>query len=655
MKRNILYIAIILLFSFTLNAQETLRGLNINTTIQKLHEARQDLQAQKTKQEKAALELPFLDDFARSVGYPDENLWTNHSVFVNNNYAYLPITLGIATFDAIDGTGAIYSNAGTFSFSADTLTSAPINLDYPGNNTIFLSFFYQPGGLGDTPELKDSLLLEFFSADSAKWYKKWHVVYNANDSVLTEKYYLKDDTTIITIKTDTLTSLKQTFNQVFIPVNENLFLSDTFQFRFRNYASLSNSETTESQASNVDQWNLDYILLDKDRSFNDTIYNDFAFVEPVSSLLKNYESVPWPHYQRASAYEINDSVTTIYRNLYKNPTEYEKWIKVTDLMGPTGVFDDTIGAVDPVKYMQVDSLVTQIEYNFPISLNQDSALFKVQTYFKNSAESDIRYQWNDTTTRFQKFFNYYAYDDGTAESGYGIIGEGTENAMVAMRFRSYEEDTLRAVQFYFNQVLENANQYTFKFHVWKESDGLPGNIIYTQEGLKPQNASELNKFTTYTLDSAIVLNGNFFIGWQKIGTTEMLNVGFDVNKINNNKLYYNFSGNWIKSQLEGTIMIRPVFGKDFNISTNITKPKPYQNTEYSIYPNPAQDILNININDQELAQYRVTVFDIYGKVYIDKSLQESYIDLSGLSNGIYFIRLSDNKSISTTKKFIIVR
>lgn len=656
MRKVTHYITIILLFlSFSLNAQETLRGLQVNPAVQKLHKAVKNKTEQKTKQEKAALELPFFDDFAKSVGYPDESLWTNKYTFTNKSYAYLPISVGVATFDAIDGTGAIYPDAGTFAFPADTLTSTYINLDYPGDNTIFLSFFYQPGGLGDTPEIKDSLLLEFFSADSAKWYKKWHVVYNANDSVLTEKYFLKDDTTNTTIKADSLDNLNHRFQQVFIPVNEDQYLTDTFQFRFRNYASLSVGSSTESQASNVDQWNLDYVLLDQNRSANDTIYNDFAFVEPVSSLLNNYEAIPWPHYQRASAYEINDSVTTVYRNLYGNPTEKEKWLKVTDLLGPTGVYDGKIGAVDPILYMQIDTLSTNIDYNFPISLDEDSALFEVQTYFKNSSESDLRYQWNDTTTRYQKFYNYYAYDDGTSESGYGIIGEGTENAMVAMRFRTYEEDTLRGVQFYFNQVLNNANQYSFKFHVWKESENLPGNIVYTQEGLKPENADELNKFITYKLDSAIVLNGNFFIGWQKIGTTEMLNVGFDVNKVNNNKLYYNFAGNWIKSQLEGTVMIRPVFGKDINISTNVEQPDPFDQTEYTIYPNPAQDILNINIKDNSTNQYRVTIFDIYGKTYLDRSLDESYIDLSTISNGVYFIRITDNQRVNTTKKFIIVR
>ena len=227
--------------------------------------------------------------------------------------------------------------------------------------------------------------------------------------------------------------------------------------------------------------------------------------------------------------------------------------------------------------------------------------------------------------------------------------------MVAMRFKTYKEDTLRAVQMYFNQVLNDANQYTFKLHVWSNSDDKPGSIIYTQEGLKPQNSDELNQFVTFKLDDEIILNGNFFIGWQKISTTEMLNVGFDVNKVNNDKLYYNFSGNWVKSQLEGTVMIRPVFGKEFNIATGIDNPSTNRSIDYSIYPNPAQETLNININNDTFNQYAVTVFDIYGKLYIDKSLQDSYIDVSDLNAGIYFIRISNTTGANTTQKFIIVR
>lgn len=627
-------------------------GLQNNPRIKQIY-----LNKSKTKiaKEEKLLEIPFIDDFSKSVGFPDSSLWEDDYVFVNLSYAYDPLSIGVATFDAIDGTGAIYANASSFAFGADTLTSKPINLYYPGDNTIFLSFYYQPGGLGDTPEIKDSLLLEFCYNDTI-WKKKWSVVFNETDSILTEKHFY-GDTNTITIKGDTITKLRYAFQKVKIPITEDQFLDSNFQFRFRNYASLSTGTSNESKASNADHWNLDYVVLKKENIIEDT--KDIAFSEPMGSLLNTYEAMPWSHFPKAISSEMQDSIQITYRNLsniaYNPNREYE----IEDILGSTGIFSfsgGTQGNSEGLPPMEKESYKIQIDYIFPYEPSNDSAQFEVRSYLEtDTLRKNIPLRWNDTTRFQQKFFNYYAYDDGTAENGYGIIGEGTERAMVAMNFKTYKKDTLRAVQIFFNQVLNNANQYTFKLHVWKESNGKPGTIIYTQEGLKPQNEDELNKFTTYLLDSIVILENSFFIGWQKVNTSEMLNVGFDVNRINNDKLFYNFSGSWVRSEFEGTVMIRPVFGKEINVSTGIdTKPK-NQSLEYIIFPNPAKDILNINIDNYFTENYRYTIFDIYGRVYIDETSQQSSFDVSNLKSGIYFIRVSDTKGINTTKKFMIVR
>lgn len=654
MKKLILYIATIFLISgsISLKAQESLTGLQVNPKIKKLYLSKSKDKATK---EKSPVELPFIDDFAKSIGYADSSLWQDEYVFINQTYAYNPLSIGVTTLDAIDGTGAIYSNASSYAFGADTLTSKSINLYYPGDNTIFLSFYYQPGGLGDTPEIKDSLILEFYSVDSV-WNKIWHVVFNANDSVLTEKHTY-GDTTIKTIEGDTLTDLKRSFQQVIIPVNEDQYLDSSFQFRFRNYASLSTSTSAESKASNADHWHIDYVILNKDRSINDTIVDDVAFSEPIGSLLKTYEALPWSHFSRANAYEMEDSISITYRNLNDEAKNIEREFEIEDLKGATGTYFFTGGTGDDIPPFSFETYKRWIDYIFPYDPLTDSALFEVRSYLVTETTPELSpYRWNDTTRFSQKFYNYYAYDDGTAENGYGIIGEGTERAMVAMRFNSYKKDTLRGVQIFFNQTLNNINQYKFKLHIWKETNGKPGNIIYTQEGLKPQSEDELNKFTAYILDSIIILENSFFIGWQKeLNTTEMLNIGFDVNRVNNDKLYYNFSGNWVQSQFEGTIMIRPLFGKEINVSTGTISPPKNQFLEYTIYPNPASDILNININDQFIENYRFTIFDIYGRVFIDETSQQSTLDISGLNPGIYFIRISNSKGTNTTKKFMVVR
>ena len=115
----------------------------------------------------------------------------------------------------------------------------------------------------------------------------------------------------IRIYADTLTDLKLSFHRVIIPVDEDIYLKNNFQFRFRNYASLSSSGTIESKASNADHWHIDYVVLNKDRSINDTIIGDVVICKPIGSLLKTYESLPWSHLDRAFSYEIKDSKSRV--------------------------------------------------------------------------------------------------------------------------------------------------------------------------------------------------------------------------------------------------------------------------------------------------------------------------------------------------------
>ena len=656
MKKASKYIVpLFLFFALQTQAQEALVGLQQNPRIKASHINKINSK-QKNNTQKSAVELPFIDDFAQSIGFADSSLWLDNYVFVNQTYAYSPLSIGVATFDAIDGTGNIHSNASSFAFGADTLTSKKINLDYPGNNTIYLSFYYQPGGLGDTPETKDTLLLEFLNSDTI-WVKKWHVVFNATDSILTEKYF-GNDTITETFNGDTITDLKKVFQQVILPIDDDKFLYNNFQFRFRNFASLSTSSSIESKASNSDHWHLDFVILDKDRNINDTIINDIAFSDPIGSLLENYESIPWSHYNRALAYEMRDSISITYRNLNNDVKNVDREFEIEDLNGASGIYPFTGESGDNIPPFTTETYTRYIDYIFPYDPNSDSALFEIRSFFDlKSNLVEEPYRWNDTTRFLQKFYNYYAYDDGTAENGYGIIGEGSERAMVAMKFNSYKDDTLRAVQIFFNSVLNDANQSnTFRLHIWKESAGEPGSIVYTLESQKPQNEDELNEFTTFVLDTALALDGTFFIGWQKNNTPDMLNVGFDVNQVNNDKLYYNFAGTWVKSKFEGTVMIRPLFGEKINISTGIDKSVFDQFVDFKIYPNPANNYIHVTFSDQlEPNNLTYTIFDIYGKVYKNENISQKTIDISNLNSGIYFIRFSNSTQNFTTKKFVVIR
>ncbi|MBP6455705.1 MAG: T9SS type A sorting domain-containing protein [Chitinophagaceae bacterium] len=77
--------------------------------------------------------------------------------------------------------------------------------------------------------------------------------------------------------------------------------------------------------------------------------------------------------------------------------------------------------------------------------------------------------------------------------------------------------------------------------------------------------------------------------------------------------------------------------------------------QISIFPNPANDVVNISFNDNEEIHH-IAIADLKGKI-IDKQLninsKETIINTSTLSNGIYYLIVSNNKNQRVSKTLII--
>jgi hypothetical protein len=70
----------------------------------------------------------------------------------------------------------------------------------------------------------------------------------------------------------------------------------------------------------------------------------------------------------------------------------------------------------------------------------------------------------------------------------------------------------------------------------------------------------------------------------------------------------------------------------------------HQPVSFSVYPNPAQNIINIKVNPEDLG-LPIKLFDIYGKLALSKTIDQTdfNLDLTNLANGIYLLRFEDNK------------
>ena len=599
------------------SAQEVVTGLPANSLLTRQGE-------RKTKNYIALIsdpvELPFFDDFSGKSYFPDPEKWLDDYVFINNTYSDKQISFGIATFDALDNNGRLYETASSYLFKSDQLTSQPLNLNYLPEDNIWLSFFYQAGGLGDSPELNDSLTLQFLAPEENKWYSVWKA----------------EGTT------------DQVFKPAIFRINDTRFLKTGFQFRFTNYASLSPNQNDPSMVGNCDHWNVDYVMIDKNRNAGDTIFPDVAFTLPIRSVLKNHEAIPWKQYREIELQEMGSSVPIHYRNndtITRNVTRnFEIW----------DVYTNSVSYIFSAGATNINSL-TSVDYNADIvysfnSTNNDSALFRITALLKTD-EFDPKE--NDTMVYFQTFKNYFAFDDGTAEAGYGINGLGSRNAMFAYRFRSFIEDTLRAINICFNDSYKDANKRAFDLMVWDDNNGIPGNVLYTQEEVMVEQGQNINGFYTYKIPDMVPVNDIFYVGWRQ-RSESFLNAGLDVNTPNAGKQFYWLNGQWQQSQVAGSVMIHPVVGdalKITSIDDIIYKSKKLTR----IWPNPASEYITIDAGDLLLSgDAYITIMDLNGRE-LRKSVLSERINISSLPAGVYIIITSLNGNPAGYGRLIITR
>lgn len=612
-QKQCLVLMFIVLSVFTANSQEFIVP---SMDYPPLHETKTKELRVKSAQISDTVSLPFFDDFSGQLSpHPKAKLWKDSFVYINNSRAVNPLSIGVATFDALNQKGRIYTHASDQPFIADALTSKPIYLNYPVGSNAFLSFYYQPQGYGDSTEVQDSLMVDFYSPRSKKWWNVWRVQGGG----------------------------LHPFKAVILPINADSFLMRGFQFRFRNKASIQKNYFDQGKMADVDHWNIDYVKLDINRSAKDTIMRDVAFERPVSSLLNYYQSMPWKHFQVAFQQIMRKDIDIYYRNNDSIGHKPDRYFKITDLKGSNAT--SFYSGNENIKPQEVYHFFTKLEYPF-FTDETDSARFEVKSYITTETYDN---KINDTTRFIQVFSNYFAYDDGTPELGYGLSGQGTLNGKVACRFTSYYPDSLAAIKIFFNSTVnEVTGTYPFRLTIWSATTSGPGQVIYQSTS---KNIEEFGKYSTFLLDSSLLINGDFYVGWEQ-AHENFLNVGLDRNSSGKDRLFYN-TGFWTKSSFDyATLMIRPVFGSRKLATNNPTKPTVEQKN-YKIYPNPTSGLLNIEYPEAGEKTIYATLLNSTGKLMLQTEVTSNKLYLEDIPSGLYFIVLTeDGKTVFKGKVLV---
>ena len=639
LPKTILTITIILINSYYLKSQ-VIRGMAYNHAIVKAIEEG-DKNYEKNGTGILIFEDEFFEDFSgnqHSV-FPRSDYWADNDAYINSTYADSMISIGIATLDAYDSKGYPYYSDSIEVVESDHLTSLPFQFSHPVTGTYYFSFFYEPGGKGDVPEGiatdesgvegKDSLLLDFYAPTVEKWINVFYTLDN----------------------TDTFH-----FKQVIIPVDDSLLI-DGFRFRFRNYTSLPDYQQGQDLGmfGNADQWHIDYIQLKQaDNAEEMENLEDIMVVEPLLPSLTEYTAVPWRHFSLAQSALGNErrTIPFSFRTYYPENTldinsinrVYKTFNLSTDEQLRSRVRHNP---EPPFEYRHYeDDLSTGFYYNE----NDTIGRLKIVAYIETT-EGESQRKDNDTLTRTETYYDQYAYDDGSAELGFGISGETQEHSRIALRFRSFRStanpDTLKAVLVYFcksiNAVTENAG---YQISIRKNNGLIPANeVLYTSDVYTPDYNAGLNEFTRINIDPPLLIADTFFVVIEQLNG--YLNMGYDINNNSRKNLYVYINQQWSNPYTipKGSLMIRPSFG-NYSLPTQLNENKEAE--DFTVYPNPVVDRLNFSVSPGYQGLYNIRIFNLMGVLQFNEITHFTSVDINYLNKGIYFIEIT---AIDTDKRY----
>ncbi|MEJ6583492.1 MAG: T9SS type A sorting domain-containing protein [Crocinitomicaceae bacterium] len=546
-----------------------------------------------------------------------ELIWLDNEVYHNYSMALNPWSLGVATFDGLDEEGYPYAFGTSTTGYADHLTSKPIDMSTTSAaDSIYLSFLYQPKGLGDQPESSDSLVLEFYAKDLDQWNRIWV----AQGEVFAG------------------------FKQGHIAIKNSDYFKKGFQFRFKNYGGLSGS---------LDHFHLDYVNLRKFSGIQDTVIHDFAFVYPVLTLLETFTAVPWDHYKNNPVGKMSDKVKVVVRNSDNVPENNQHGntsiYYSSVLEGSFLLHKDSLNNFD-LNYSPWTTYTSLHDFSGGARFDETKPGMKEEfDFISTAAHLNTNFTQNDSTSSKQIFENYYSYDDGSAELAYGPTGT---QARLAIKYTPYEADSLIGARIHFVPSVYDVSDKLFLLTVWADNGGVPGTVIYEDQLFfprSPQYQYQRNMFTTYLFQDTlkVPVTGTFHIGWRQFDA-DRLNIGLDMNIVNNDKTHFSVDNgtSWQQSTFEGSVMIHPIFSTELDAFLGIKK-KPRKELEIKVFPNPTTGQVKIEVEDNAFTS--VEVLTIQGKRIIESD--QPIIDISDFPSGMYFFKINGSaKSIKIIKQ-----
>ncbi|OFX34189.1 MAG: hypothetical protein A2X08_03540 [Bacteroidetes bacterium GWA2_32_17] len=279
------------------------------------------------------------------------------------------------------------------------------------------------------------------------------------------------------------------------------------------------------------------------------------------------------------------------------------------------------------------------------------------TGWQNITLSDV-YSMN-VGDEIQLLRNYYL---PLPPSNYTIVNEKTINKYLT-RTENFLHDTVtfsidrcfwRKQQYYPStpQFITNHDTLTEKYPLKGEFDKLPLEPIFDGSFYGFYNKIDSNGVQpdiifhgiNDTLSPVLVEGWNYIYFNYNLGTT-YTNYGFYGDQ---DILSYNFYN------VNGTIWGTPYICDSLLVDTLLNVGLTIFETGINIYPNPANNLIYIDINDKSTSDFNIQIYDMQGRLLLTNQITESneQIDISIIPQGIYLTKITNQKTSSNYKLII---
>jgi hypothetical protein len=494
-------------------------------------------------------------------------------------------------------------------------------------DSLVLSFYWQARGWGEQPNADDSLMLQFKNS-SGQWVRQW------------------------AISVDSLTP----FTKQDIVLRNSAYIHSSFQFRFLNFGRLSGA---------YDTWNIDYVYLNARAAIQRPgagIVRDVAFVGGPISPIKNYSQIPLSQYQESlkadsiSAFvrnvlgsPIGDNVTHLMQtNIYVNQQLAKQFTDPASSSNALG-----LASSNGTILLQSGERVRASIATRPLQpwLSGDSAHVVYNFFLSENAEGQnaIDTKTNDTLSYRIDLGHAFAYDDGSAEFGWGI---NKKFGKFAYQFEAFKAWEMNAVDIHIAKVGRKLTQGGFRIGIYQSIDTANSAndkvllapiyfpIAYTEvrDGMQ----------RLYLGQTVSIPQGKFYMIVEQL-TDELLPIGFDTHRNSTDQMWVNLGGtNWKPVRnFSGSLMLRPV--QEPSSVTGLPEELAKQQEDW-VYPNPSNGHINWHLPIEYLAVYNTAGLLVFSA---KPAQTQQSLQLSKLPSGLYLLKIEGRNGETYSQRILL--